>query len=64
VNIANFNDFQAHTFGFFSLCFNSAVQINSQWSVLNELELKLSGLDGLTTNFYGIALRGGVRFSW
>jgi hypothetical protein len=64
VSIANFNDFQAHTFGFFSLCFNSAVRINSQWSILNELELKLSGIDGLTTNFYGIALRGGARFKW
>jgi hypothetical protein len=62
--IANFNDFQAHTVGFFSLCFNSAVQINSQWSILNELELKLSGIDGLTTNFYGIALRAGARFKW
>jgi hypothetical protein len=64
VSIANFNDFQAHTFGFFSVCFNSAVRINNCWSILNELELKLSGIDGLTTNFYGIALRGGARFTW
>jgi hypothetical protein len=64
VNIANFNDFQAHTFGFFSVCFNSAMRINPCWSILNELELKLSGVDGLTTNFYGIALRGGAKFTW
>jgi len=64
VIIANFNDFQAQTFGFFSLCFNSAVRINRCWSVLNELELKQSGLDGFTTAFYGIALRGGVKYTW
>ena len=64
VIIANFNDFQAHNFGFYSLCFNSAVRINRFWSILNELELKQSGGDGLTTTFYGIALRGGARFTW
>ena len=64
LNIANFNDFQAHTFGFFSLCLYSAIQITSRWAVLNELEIKQSGIDGLTTSFYGVALRGGARFTW
>ena len=64
VSLANFNDFQAHNFGFYSLCFNSAVRINRAWSILNELELKQSGGDGLTTTFYGIALRGGAKFTW
>jgi len=61
---ANFNDFQAHNFGFYSLCFISAVRINRFWSILNELEIMQSGGDGLTTTFYGIALRGGARFTW
>jgi len=64
VCFANFNDFQAHNFGFYSLCFNSALRITPSWSLLNELELKQSGGDGLTTSFYGIALGGGARFTW
>lgn len=64
ISLANFNDYHAHTFGFYSLCVYSAVQINRCWSVLNELELKQSGGDGFTTTFYGIALRGGARYTW
>jgi hypothetical protein len=64
VSLANFNDFQANNFGLYSLCFNSAVRINSRWSILNELELKQSGGDGLSATFYGVALRGGARFTW
>jgi len=62
--LANFNDFQARAFGFYSLCVYTAVRINDNWSVLGELELKQSGGDGLTTAFYGVALRGGARFAW
>jgi hypothetical protein len=64
VSLANFNDFQANNFALYSLCFNSAVRINSRWSILNELELKQSGGDGLSAAFYGVALRGGARFTW
>jgi hypothetical protein len=62
--LANFNNFQTHNFGHYLLCINSAVRINSSWSVLNEVEAKQSGGDGLTSAFYGIALRGGARFIW
>jgi len=64
VSLANFNDFQANNFALYSLCFNSAVRINRQWSILNELELKQSGGDGLSAAFYGVAMRGGARFTW
>jgi hypothetical protein len=64
VSLANFNDFQANNFALYSLCFNSAIHINRRWSLLNELELKQSGGDGLTAAFYGVALRGGARFTW
>jgi hypothetical protein len=64
VSLANFNDFQANNFALYSLCFNSAVRITPHWSLLNELELKQSGGDGLTAAFYGIAMRGGARFKW
>jgi hypothetical protein len=64
VSLANFNDFQANNFALYSLCFNSEVRITPHWSLLNELELKQSGGDGLTAAFYGIAMRGGARFKW
>jgi len=64
ISLANFNDFQANNFALYSLCFNSAIHINRRWSLLNELELKQSGGDGLTAAFYGVALRGGARFTW
>jgi len=64
VSLANFNDFQTNNFALYSLCFNSAVRLNRCWSLLNELELKQSGGDGLTAAFYGVALRGGARFTW
>jgi hypothetical protein len=64
VSLANFNDFQANNFALYSLCFNSEARINPCWSLLNELELKQSGGDGLSAAFYGIAMRGGARFKW
>jgi len=62
--LANFSDFQTHNFGHYLLCVKSALRINSSWSVLNEVEAKQSGGDGLTAAFYGITLRGGARFTW
>jgi len=64
VSLANFNDFQANNFALYSLCFNSAVRIDRRWYLLNELELKQSGGDGLSATFYGIAMRGGAKFKW
>jgi len=64
LSLANFNDFQANNFALYSLCFNSAIHIKHRWSLLNELELKQSGGDGLTAAFYGVALRTGARFTW
>ena len=64
ISLANFNDFQVNNFTFFSLCVNSAVRITPCWSLLNELELKQSGGDGLTAAFYGIAMRAGAGFKW
>jgi len=64
VSLANFNDFQARNFMSLSLCFDSDIRISRCWSLLNELELKQSGGDGLTAAFLGIAIRGGARFAW
>jgi len=64
LSLANFNDFQANNFALLSLCFNCAIHINRFWSILNELELKQSGIDGLSAAFYGICLRGGAKYTW
>ncbi len=64
VSFGNYNDFQVSSHSLYSLCFNSAVRINRNWSVLNEFEIKQNGFAGFTTTFYGIALRGGARFTW
>jgi len=64
VSLANFSDSQANNFALYTLCFNSAVHINRQWSLLNELDLKQSGGDGLSAAFFGVALRAGARFTW
>ena len=61
---ANFNDFFAGTMGSYSLGLNSAVTLNEQWSLANDIELLQSGGGTLAANFYGIVYRGGVRFTW
>jgi hypothetical protein len=64
LNLANYNDFQANNFALYMLCVNSAIHLNRGWSLLNKLELKQSGGDGLSATFYGAALRTGARFKW
>ena len=64
MNVANFNDFYVGLFGSYFLNLNSLIRINNQWSIVNDIELLQSGGTALTTNFYGIVYRGGVRFSW
>ena len=61
---ANFNDFYAGNMGAYSLSLYSAVHINKQWSIINDIELLQSGSVGLSANFYGINWRGGVKFTW
>jgi hypothetical protein len=64
IRIANFSDFYVGNMGSYSLCLYSAIRFNEQWSLTNELELVQSGSVALSANFYGIALRGGMRFTW
>ena len=61
---ANFSDFCAGNMGDYSIAVNSLVRINSQWSIINEIELKQSGSVALSATFSGIALKGGVKFAW
>jgi len=64
ISISNFDDFNAKNSMAYSLNINSAVRLNDKWSLINELELMQSGADGLTSTFYGIAWRGGAKFTW
>jgi len=63
-SIGTFNDFDARNMGAWTLCVNAVVILNKNWSIINEVELRQSGGDGLTATFYGLSWRGGVRFSW
>jgi len=62
--IGNFNDFHARNLNAIWLNMSAVIRFNKTWSMLNEIELMQSGIDGLTTTFYGISYKGGVRFSW
>ena len=64
ITAANFNDFGAGNMGSYSLSINSAVNITERWSIFNDLEVMQSGSVGLSSNFYGIAWRGGMKFVW
>ena len=60
----NFTDFYAGNLMALSLGINYIINVSSQISVINNLELKHSGGDGLSGTFYGINWQGGVKYSW
>jgi len=60
----NFRDFHAENFGAYSLNFYGKVQIDDNWQVISDVELKQSGGDGLSTTLYGITFCTGVKYSW
>ena len=62
--VGNFCDFYAKNMGAYSLKVNYAVLITDNWTAVNEVELLQSGSDALTANFYGLAWRGGAKYSW
>jgi hypothetical protein len=64
MSLANFDDFRADSFIAFALGVNVDVKINEHWSIINKLEYRQSGVDGLTATFHGIVWKGGARFSW
>lgn len=64
ISAANFTDFYVGNMGSYSIRLNSLLRINDQWAIINDLELLQSGSIGLTASFYGIAYRGGFRFTW
>jgi hypothetical protein len=64
MSLANYNDFYIGNMGSYSLGVNSFIRINDHWSINNDIVLLQSGSIGLTASFYGIAYRGGFRYTW
>jgi len=64
LSAGTFGDFYAKNIGAYSLKLNIYMYLDSNWTILNEIELMQSGGDGFSTNFYGFAWRGGARYSW
>jgi len=64
LSLANYNDFYMGNMGAYFLKLDSDIHITGQWTVYFEVEMIQSGGDGLTTTFYGIAYRGGLKFVW
>jgi len=60
----NLRDFHADNLGAYSLNFYGEVQLNDSWRLINDIELKQSGGDGLSTTLYGITFQTGVKYSW
>ena len=61
---ANFSDFYAANLGALSMSFYSEINMNKQWTIMAAMELLQSGSFTFTANFYGLILRGGLRYSW
>ena len=64
LSCANFNDFYMGNMGAYSFRIHSDIYVTSQWTLAFELELLQSGGGGLTSAFYGIAYRGGMKLAW
>jgi len=60
----NFNDFHAKNIGAYSLTFYALIRLRANWSIVSRIELMQSGGDGLTSAFYGISCRAGVKYTW
>ena len=64
LKIANFDNFYIRNVGAYYLGFFGDIRINKNLSVVNELDMYQAGSVALSASFYGIAYRGGVRYSW
>jgi len=64
MSLANFDDFRIDSFIAFALAAKVSVAINKHASIINELEFRQSGVDGLTATFHGIVWKGGLKCTW
>ncbi|MCL2270051.1 MAG: hypothetical protein FWC24_01780 [Treponema sp.] len=64
ITCANFNDFTARNMGAYTYALNTAVRINKNWTVINDVELIQGGSVAMSAAFYGVAWKGGAKFTW
>jgi len=64
MSLANYTDFQIDSFIAFALAAKASVSINKHLSIINELEFRQSGADGLTNAFHGVVWKEGVKLTW
>jgi len=64
VSIGNFSEFYTNNIGAYSMRVNADIRLNDNLLLINELEFLQSGGDGLTSIFFGLALRTGVKYTW
>ena len=62
--IANFDDFVSRNMGGHFFNVNVLVRLSPSIALVNELRIYQSGSFVLASNFYGVAYRGGLLFSW
>ena len=61
---ANFSDFLVGNMGAYFLNLNVSIGLGKRLYFINEIELYQTGSVGLTSAFYGIAYRGGIKYQW
>jgi len=59
-----FDEFNARNMAALWLDLHADIRLNDYFTFMNQIVWMQSGLDGLTTTFYGISYRGGIKFSW
>jgi len=64
ISCANYSEFSAGNFGSYFFGLNNMVRFSNMVAITNDLELYQAGSVGLSANFYGIAYRCGMVFSW
>jgi len=64
LGFGNFDDFHANNLASFSPKLYAVIRFDSNWHLINDIEIMQSGADGLTTTLYGVSFRTGAKYSW
>jgi len=64
MSLANYTDFQIDSFIEFALAAKVSLRIDNHLTLINELEFRQSGIDGLTAAVHGVVWKGGAKLSW
>jgi len=64
ISAGNFSEFYTRNIGAYSMSLNAGIRLNDNLLLINELEFLQSGGDGFASTFFGLVLRGGVKYTW